>query len=97
MENEYNIVEEEVSFEKDENGNVIKVVTKYIEKKNKYYENIKKAIYTYREKNREELNKKSADKRREKYNTDPTYKELIKNKQKEYYQKNKNKNTNTDL
>ncbi len=86
---DYKLIREEVTYEVAEDGTQNKVILKFYEKNNKYYDNIKKAIYTYREKNREELNQKSAERRREKYNTDPEYRELMKQKRREQYQKSK--------
>jgi len=93
----YKIIKEKIEYEIDENGNRIKVVFKLVEKNNKYYKNFKKAWDAYRERNKEELNKKAADRRKNKYNNDPDYKEKIKEKNRQYYRNKKNNDSNVNL
>ena len=87
----YKIIKEKIKQEIDENGNQITIIVKLVEKNTKYYTNLKKAIDSYRQRNREELNKKSADRRKDKYNNDPEYKEKIKEKSRLYYLNKKSK------
>ena len=87
----YKIIKEKIKQEIDENGNQITIIVKLVEKNTKYYTNLKKAIDSYRQRNREELNKKSADRRKDKYNNDPEYKEKIKEKSRLYYLNKKKK------
>ncbi len=90
----YKIIKENIKHEIDENGNQITIIVKLVEKNTKYYENIKKAVYAYRERNKEELNKKSACRRKDKYHNDPEYKERVKEQSRLYYQNKKNTNNN---
>jgi len=87
----YKIIKENIKHEIDENGNQITIIVKLVEKNTKYYENIKKAVYAYRGRNREECNKKEATRMKQKYNNDPEYKEKIKEKSRLYYQNKKKK------
>ena len=76
----------------DEDGCKKIIITKFV--KPSLYEKQKKSVSTYQKKHREELNQKSAERRREKYNNDENYREIIKQKRREYYEKNKDKKEN---
>ncbi len=94
---EFRIIKEEVTYSEDEEGNKIKVITRTVEKKTKYYENIKKAVYKYRENNKEKINKQISERRKERYQNDEEYREQLKQKRRERYLKNKNKNEEINL
>jgi hypothetical protein len=101
-ENHTNVINEEVVYEIDDEGNRYKVVVrtvekeviKTIEKENKYIESLKKARATYQRKNKDKLSKQVAEWSKEKYKNDPEYREKIKQRQKEYYHRRKNQNQN---
>lgn len=86
---EYQLIKEEVRNEIDENGNTKIIIMKYFEKKNKYAENIKKAVSNYHKRNKEVVNKKIMARQKERYHTDPEYREKIREQQKISYQKRK--------
>ncbi len=92
----YIILNEEIVFEKDENGNDVKTVIKIVESTTKKTlteeqraERKKKYIKKYTEENREEINKKVLEINKNRYKNDEEYREYIKQKRKEYYQKTK--------
>jgi hypothetical protein len=91
MENndDYKLIKEEIIYETDENGNNNKVIMKYFEKKHKFYENMKKSVSEYQKKNKESVSKRISARQVERYNTDPEYKEKIKEQQKQYYLRKK--------
>jgi len=86
---DYHLVKEEIRNEIDENGNTKIIIMKYFEKKNKYAENIKKAVANYQKKNKEVVNKRITARKKERYNTDPEYREKIREQQRISYQKKK--------
>ena len=71
---EYKIIKEEITYEEDEEGNRVKVITRNISKTIKYNENVKKAIYKYRENNKEKINNHLLNR----YHTDEEYREKVK-------------------
>ncbi len=91
----YKIIDEQIVFEKDEDGKDVKTVIKIVEfdnsaeKQIKKNESLKRAMKKYREKNKEELNKKIAESNKIRYQNDEEYREYVRQKRREYYVKNK--------
>jgi hypothetical protein len=92
----YIILNEEIVYEKDEDGKDVKTVIKIVESTTKKTlteeqraERKKKYIKKYTEENREEINKKVLEINKNRYKNDEEYREYIKQKRKEYYQKTK--------
>ncbi len=91
----YKILGEQILIEKDENGMDLKTIIKIVqpnrskmsdeERKERKLNYIKK----YNEENREEINKKILEINKNRYKNDEEYREYIKAKRKEYYQKTK--------
>ncbi len=88
----YKIVKEELVYEDIEGGGKKEVKLIFIEKPNKYYENLKKAKDAYNERNREKVSEQSNERHKKRYQNDPEYREKIKAKRREQYYKNKDKN-----
>ena len=86
---DYHLIKEEIRNEIDENGNTKIIIMKYFEKKNKYAENIKKAVANYQKRNKEVVNKKIIARQKERYHNDPEYREKIREQQKLSYQRRK--------
>jgi len=92
--NKLKIINENIEYEEDENGNKYKVIIRTVEKENKTYESIKKAVKKYQENNKEKVNKNIADWKRNKYQNDPEFREKQKQMRREYYNRKKlEKNT----
>ncbi len=87
----YKVLDEKILFEKDEEGKDVKTVIKIVEmdKDLKKEESVKRALKKYREKNKEELNKKISENNKIRYQTDENYREYVRQKRREYYAKNK--------
>jgi len=83
------LVNEDVQYETNELGERIKVVIKIYEKKRNYYEMNKEFIKKYREKNKEDIIKKNNQRNKERYHNDEEFREYIKLKKKEAYQRKK--------
>jgi hypothetical protein len=87
----YKVLDEKILLEKDGNGNDVKTIIKIVEmdKDLKKEESVKRALKKYREKNKEELNKKISENNKIRYQTDENYREYVRQKRREYYAKNK--------
>lgn len=85
------LISEEVQYETLEDGSQSKVIVKIYEKIHKFYENHKKAVAEYQKNNKEIVSKRISARQTERYNTDPEYKQKIKEQQKKYYQQKKQK------
>ncbi len=78
------IINEEITYEEDENGNKYKVVTKTVKNKYTDKDTLMKAIKKYKDKNKDKINNKAAENMREKYKNDPEFREKHKQRCKEY-------------
>lgn len=85
------LVREEVTYETGDDGSKNKVIVKIYEKICKFYENHKKSVAEYQRNNKEIVSKRISARQTERYNTDPEYKQKIKEQQKKYYQQKKQK------
>jgi hypothetical protein len=94
----YKILSEKIILGKDEEGKEIKTIIKIVQQNRVINKNLteeeriekkKEYIKKYTEENREQINKKNLEINKNRYKNDEEYREYIKQKRKEYYQKTK--------
>lgn len=87
----YKIIAEEKIFEEDQDGNRKEILVRIVEfdRSKISRENKIKYIKKYTAENKEEINKKILEINKNRYKNDEEYREYIKRKRREYYQKNK--------
>jgi hypothetical protein len=96
------LLNEKIKYETDDSGEKIKVLIKIYEKKKikkniNYYELQKESIKKYREKNKEEIQKKKTIRCRERYQNDEEYREYMKRRRREAYQRQKERKNNNNI
>lgn len=96
------LLNEKIEYETDDSGEKIKVLIKIYEKKKikkniNYYELQKESIKKYREKNKEEIQKKDSIRMRERYQNDEEFREYMKQKRRESYQRQKERKNNNNI
>ncbi len=87
--NEQKYIKEDVLYEEDEFGNKCKVIIRTVETSTKYIQNLRKSQKAYQERNKEKIFKQIAEWQKDKYTSDPEYREKVKQRNKEYYQRKK--------
>jgi hypothetical protein len=95
--NNLNEIKQYETYEMNEYGEQIKVIIKIYDTKKNLYEINKKFIKKYQEKNKNMINKKNADRKRGRYQNDEEYREILKQKNREAYQRRKEKLMNTNI
>lgn len=87
-------IQEEIYYETDENGMKCKVIVKtilktIIKESNNELNCYQRASKKYKEQNKEKVRKQIVEWQKNKYQTDPEYREKIKQRRKDYYYKQK--------